>query len=263
MALNFNKLAGKHVLLIGGSTGLGRGAAEGALVAGAKVTIASSTRSKLDTAEAELKAAVPSGSVKVLLVDLLAPNVEQTLEILRQEAINAHGPINHIVYTASDAFPVSELQTSTPSSLPRPPICAPWSRSSSPSASLLVAGLPKNRFSSITFTGGNISMKPTPGFLLPAYIGAGMEGATRALALELAPIRVNIVAPGFVETGLWGEAREKLGRAQDGMVLTQKAGQVEDVVEAYLYLMRDGNATGQVIRSESGSTLLSRESGGR
>lgn len=83
------------------------------------------------------------------------------------------------------------------------------------------------------------------------------------MALELAPIRVNIVAPGFVDTRLWGELREKLVAAQDGSVLTGRAGQVEDVVDAYLYLMKDGNATGQVIRTGSGATLLSREAAGR
>ena len=259
----FNKLHGKHVLFIGGSTGLGHAAAQGALTAGALVTIASSSAKKLELAKANLVSAVPTGKVHSVVVDLMATDLDSTLAELRRSAVEVHGPLDHIVYTASDWFPLVKVMDVTQEQF----IQATHLRSVAPLmlAKHIAGGgwLARNRHSSLVLTGGNISLKPTPGFLLPAYIGAGMEGAVRALALELAPIRVNIVAPGFVDTGLWGNMREKLSRAQDAMVLTGRAGQAEDVAEAYLYLLRDANVTGQVIRSESGATLLSREAGGR
>ena len=261
--MNFRKLKGKHILFIGGSTGLGLAAAQGALFDGAVVTIASSSADKLGAAVKFLTTELPQARVHSVVVDLMRSDVDVALQELRVAATSVNGPIQNIVFTAGDWFPRAPLAELTIEQFQQ----ATHIRSIVPIilAKSIAQGnwLVRDRSSSVTFTGGNIGLKPTPGFLLPAYIGAGMEGAVRVMALELAPIRVNIVAPGFVDTGLWGEMREKLVVMQNNTVLTGKAGQAEDVAEAYMYLMRDGNATGQVIRSESGATLLSRESGGR
>ena len=263
MALNFNKLQGKHVLVFGGSTGLGKGAAEGALAAGASVTLVSSSQAKLDASMAGLRKAVPAAKVKSVEANLLNQEIDEILETVRTSATEHFGPIHHIVFTASDWFPLVPVKELTPELFvksTRLRVVVPLIL-----AKQIASGgwLERDRASSLTLTGGNASNKPTPGFLLPALIGSGLEGMVRALALELAPIRVNIVAPGFVDTGLWGAAREALAARQDAMVLTGKAGQVEDVAEAYVYLMKDGYTTGQAIRTEGGSTLLSREAGGR
>ncbi|KAF2164785.1 hypothetical protein M409DRAFT_56165 [Zasmidium cellare ATCC 36951] len=258
-----NKLTGKHILFIGGSTGLGLAAAREALSSGTKVTLASSSQDKLNRALKDLSSDNPEGQTHSLVIDLLRPDIEHALNELRTAAMEVHGPINHIVYTAGDWFPHVPLTDITENNFVQ------GARLRALVPMLLAkqvaqgAWLPRSRSSSLTFTGGNISQKPTPGFLLPAFIGAGMEGAVRAMALELAPIRVNIVAPGFVDTELWGEMRGLLAERQEGRVLTGKAGQAEDVAEAYLYLVKDGNITGQVIRSEGGAMLLSQESRGR
>jgi len=56
---------------------------------------------------------------------------------------------------------------------------------------------------SIVFTSGLAGLRPHVGWSLGASICAAMEGLTRALAVELAPIRVNIVSPGVVKSPLW------------------------------------------------------------
>jgi NAD(P)-dependent dehydrogenase (short-subunit alcohol dehydrogenase family) len=83
---------------------------------------------------------------------------------------------------------------------------------------------------------------------------------TRALAVELAPIRVNTVPPGVVKTPLWQampEAdREALYRQMEQSLLVGHVGEPEEIAEAYLYLMRQTYGTGQVIVVDGGGMLV-------
>ena len=76
-----------------------------------------------------------------------------------------------------------------------------------------------------------------------------MEGLTRALAIELAPIRVNIVS--VVKTPLWASIeeadREALYRQTAERLPVGHVGEAAEIAEAYLYLMRQSYATGQVL----------------
>ncbi len=87
-----------------------------------------------------------------------------------------------------------------------------------------------------------------------------MEGLTRALAVELAPIRVNIVSPGVVRSPLWGNMaeadREALYRQMGERLLVGHVGEVEEVAEAYLYLMRQTYGTGHVLAVSGGGALV-------
>jgi NAD(P)-dependent dehydrogenase (short-subunit alcohol dehydrogenase family) len=87
-----------------------------------------------------------------------------------------------------------------------------------------------------------------------------MEGLTRALAVELAPLRVNIVSPGVVKTPLWGNMAEAdraaLYRQMGDKLLVGHAGEPEEIAEAYLYLMRQTYGTGQVIVVDGGGALV-------
>ena len=87
-----------------------------------------------------------------------------------------------------------------------------------------------------------------------------MEGLTRALAVELAPIRVNIVSPGVVRTPLWAgmpEAdREALYRQMAETLPVGHVGEAAEIAEAYLYLMRQGYGTGQVVTVDGGAVLV-------
>jgi NAD(P)-dependent dehydrogenase (short-subunit alcohol dehydrogenase family) len=87
-----------------------------------------------------------------------------------------------------------------------------------------------------------------------------MEGLTRALAVELAPIRVNIVSPGVVKTSLWSNMteaeRNALYRETAERLPVGHVGEVEEIAEAYLYLMRQGYSTGQVLVVDGGAVLV-------
>ncbi|KAL5040797.1 hypothetical protein BDW71DRAFT_213864 [Aspergillus fruticulosus] len=108
--------------------------------------------------------------------------------------------------------------------------------------------------SSLIFTTGAIVDKPMPNWSLINEFMTGLVGATRNLALDLKPLRVNIVSPGAVATPLWGEQGVPEGVADN--TLTGKVGTVDEVAEAYIYLMKDSNATGACVRTNSGSVLM-------
>jgi NAD(P)-dependent dehydrogenase (short-subunit alcohol dehydrogenase family) len=111
--------------------------------------------------------------------------------------------------------------------------------------------------SSLIFTSGQIAEKPMAGWSLPAALGSGLFGMTRSLALDLAPMRVNCVAPGSTITELWGpkEMREKRAEDMKARMLLGKVGSPEEVAEAYVYLMRNWNSTGTVVSTNGGSLL--------
>ena len=103
-------------------------------------------------------------------------------------------------------------------------------------------------------------MRPHPGWSLGASICAAMERSTRALAVELAPIRVNIVAPVWARNPSWTNLtqtdREALYRQTAEKLPVGHVGEVEEIAEAYLYLMRQTYCTGEVVRVDGGGALM-------
>jgi NAD(P)-dependent dehydrogenase (short-subunit alcohol dehydrogenase family) len=112
---------------------------------------------------------------------------------------------------------------------------------------------------SLTLTNGMIAHKPSKGSAIATSMAGAIEHLTRALAVELAPIRVNCVCPGLIRTGVWDsipqEKREEELARMTKRQLIPRAGQPDEAAEAYLYFMRAGYTTGQVLYVEGGSAL--------
>jgi NAD(P)-dependent dehydrogenase (short-subunit alcohol dehydrogenase family) len=93
-----------------------------------------------------------------------------------------------------------------------------------------------------------------------ASICGAMEALTRALAMELAPIRVNAVCPGVVNTELWSDMpesdRQVMYRDIGRKLPVGRVGEADDLAQAYIYLMREGYSTGQVIVVDGGAVLV-------
>jgi NAD(P)-dependent dehydrogenase (short-subunit alcohol dehydrogenase family) len=92
-----------------------------------------------------------------------------------------------------------------------------------------------------------------------ASITGAIEALTRALAIELAPIRVNLVCAGWVKTELW-DSMPEAERHQMFDQIAQKlpagrVGEATDIAQAYLYLMREKFSTGAVIVVDGGGVL--------
>jgi NAD(P)-dependent dehydrogenase (short-subunit alcohol dehydrogenase family) len=113
---------------------------------------------------------------------------------------------------------------------------------------------------SITLTNGTIAHRPRKGAALSTAMAGSIEHLTQALAVDLAPVRVNVVCPALILTNVWDsipeEVRpERLRRMTERQPLP-RPGQPTEVAEAYLYSMKAGYTTGQVLKVDGGATLI-------
>lgn len=257
-----SKLANSRVLVIGGSSGIGYGVAEALIeYSAAYVAISSSNPSRVDKAISQLKSAYPDSKTKLQGVacnlgdqSKLESNIKNLFS-----SLDLNGDkLDHIVYTAGDALaakPISEVDLGFA-------IQAGMVRFFGP---LIVAKhapqyLKPGPESSITLTTGSVSEKPIPDWSVVGSFATGLHGMTRGLALDLKPIRVNLISPGAVETELWDglsqEQKEGLFEGVRKGTTTGKVGRVVDVVEGYLGLMKDGNASGTCWRTDGGHLVM-------
>lgn len=95
MASKYQKLHNKHVLVIGGTSGLGFGVAEASLASGAHVTVSSSNQSRVDSTVQNLKSSFPQATVAGHVCDLSKPTCEKDIEALFEKV----GKVDHIVFT--------------------------------------------------------------------------------------------------------------------------------------------------------------------
>ena len=229
------KLLGQRVLIFGGSSGLGYAAAEAAIEDGAIVIITSSQQARVQSAIERIGASYPSAQSKITGYgcDLSGRDLEQNVVALFEQI----GEVDHIVFSAGDDLLMDSIHDISYDRV----ILAGQIRFIAP---LFVAKIGAKHLSdgpksSITLTAGVLVEKPRFGWTVPASYAAGMLGMHRGLAKDLAPIRVNLVSPGAIETEMWKwdgkpkreveDMRKKLG--QEG--LTGRLGSPEDVAVSY------------------------------
>ncbi len=180
--------------------------------------------------------------------------LEQTLTELFEKI----GKLDHVIYTAGDPLAMMKIDSIDIDKV----LKAGTVRFFGPLilskiAPRYLSGGPK---SSITLTTGSVSEKPRPDWAVINGFATGLQGLTRGLALDLKPIRVNLVSPGAVDTELWShmteQQKEDLKKRIVNSVPTGRFGRVEDVAESYLYLLKDENVTGSMISTNSGALLV-------
>src|SRR5471032_2317791 len=226
-------LHGQRVIVMGGSSGIGLAVAHAALRSGADVTVVSSQLAR----------------------------IEKALEYLASEAaieryFRTSGRFDHLVYTAGDSLRLLPLAEADLGDVRSAFNLRYWGAlaAAKHSASRLRDG------GSITLTSGIASRRPRAGWVFGASVCGAVEALTRALAVELAPLRVNAVAPGLVATELWREMPEPARRAmyqQAGDALpVGRVGSAGDIAAAYLFLMSSGFATGQTHVVDGGAVLV-------
>jgi NAD(P)-dependent dehydrogenase (short-subunit alcohol dehydrogenase family) len=114
---------------------------------------------------------------------------------------------------------------------------------------------------SMIFTSGiNKDRPPVPGGSVVSAIAGSFGYFAHALALELAPTRVNVVSPGWVDTPMWDEI---VGAAKSGFFAdmaprlpARKIATPADVARAYVYLMESEITTGETIHIDGGQRLI-------
>jgi NAD(P)-dependent dehydrogenase (short-subunit alcohol dehydrogenase family) len=166
------------------------------------------------------------------------------------------GAFDHLVYTAGDALLLGDFASLSIADAKRAFDVRYWGAVTA----VKYAAPHIAQGGSIVLTTGIASARPFKGWVVPASILGAMEALTRALAVELAPIRVNVVSPGVVKTAMWDqlpqEDREGLYRDVGAKLLTGRVGEADEVAETYLYLMRQTFSTGQVVTVDGGGVLV-------
>lgn len=177
-------LHGSSILVIGGSSGIGFGVARAAHEAGASVTIASRSNDKVTAAREKLGANVGGAT--------LDTGDAQAMEAF----FSAHPAFDHVFCSAASTkvaavrdLPLEVAYRSFDSKF--------WG------AYRVARACRINDSGSLTFTSGFLSVRPKAGAAIQGAINAGLEGLTRGLALEFAPVRVNCVSPGLVMTEMY------------------------------------------------------------
>ncbi|HVZ68614.1 MAG TPA: SDR family oxidoreductase [Rhizomicrobium sp.] len=232
-------LKNKRVLVVGGSSGIGEGAAKMAAEHGAKVTIASRTEAKLKEAAQRIGRGCEYATI-------------DTREDSFVEAFFAKaGAFDHVVMSAAQVtikpvreFTVPEAQASMNSKF--------WG------AYRVARSAQINDGGSLTLVSGAAAVRATKGRALQTAINAAVEALTKGLALEFAPVRVNTVSPGIVETPIWGnldEARIAQIKQMASRTPTGRVGQPQDIAQQILVCMTNPFMTGSIVYIDGGYLL--------
>ncbi|KAK7191812.1 NAD(P)-binding protein [Paraphaeosphaeria sporulosa] len=257
-----NRLQNARVLVFGGTSGIGYGVASMALSNGAIVTISGSAQPKADAKAAELQSLYPSASVRGVALDLSdTANLEANLKALFEKVTNGgEQKLDHIVHCAGDALFLPKIhEVSADNALQG--FNVRW-LTSVLIGKLLATGTYMNAAtsSSFTLTGGTNTTKPMEGWSIGASWGGASEGLMRGLAVDLKPIRVNLMAPGAIDTPLFQKFVDNVGREKEAEIkkaytLLQTWGDVRDIAEGYGWFMRDHYVTGTIASSDGGRLL--------
>jgi len=238
-------LRGQRVVVVGGTSGMGLGAVRAAADAGAHVIAAgrrpAAARDIVQPAEGRLEHAV----------------VDVTDEASVRAMFDAIGEVDHLFVTAAPppgswgAFldqDVAAAQTYMNGKFFGSWACARY-------------GAPRmHPGGSITFLTGATAVRPRPGSSIVTAAFTAVEALSRALAVELGPLRVNTIRPGLVDSDMWNflddAARAQLHQKVREKFPVRRVGTIEDIGHAAVFLMTNPYVTGTVLEVTGGEQLV-------
>jgi NAD(P)-dependent dehydrogenase (short-subunit alcohol dehydrogenase family) len=227
------------VVIVGASSGIGLAAAQQASALGAHVIMLSRSLDKLNLAAQSVKGA------KVIAVDMLD-------EKAMHQVFSEIGSMHHLLLTAvadenKRRNPVAQITSEQ------------FERSMDKLRGFFHAvksAAPyMNTSGSITLTSGASALKPPKqGMAILAAINASIIAFGHALTLEMAPIRVNTITPGVVDTPVWrDEDRLRIKAwAESEDLPAQRFGQAGDIADAAMFLMTNPYMTGHNLVIDGG-----------
>jgi NAD(P)-dependent dehydrogenase (short-subunit alcohol dehydrogenase family) len=232
-------LAGKKVVVVGGSSGIGLATAEMAKREGAEIIVASRNVEKLDKVAERLNAiAIPADVTS-----------DDSVTKLFQRC----GPVDHVVVTAA------QLRTGPFKTVAMEDVRGTmegkfWGAWRVAKAAEIRAG------GSLTLVSGFLSVRPRPNSAIVSAANGALESLSRALALELAPVRVNCISPGIVDTPIRAampeEARRDMLAKAAAALPAGRVGAAEDIARQILSFMANGFATGSTVYIDGGALVI-------
>lgn len=237
-------MKGREVLITGGSSGIGLAAAKLFSAEGARVTITGRDESKLRDASAVVGPGTRTAVLDVTDADAVErffSGCDAVDDIVACASAVVFGPVREMPLEAYRALVDSKQQGQFLTSKYGAPMV--------------------RKGGSITLFSGVVSQKPMPGGAAYASVGAATEALARILALELAPVRVNTVVPGIIDTPAWDAlmpADAKAGFFADvaGKLPVGRIGRPEDVADAVAFLVRNEFITGTTVIVDGGHRLI-------
>jgi NAD(P)-dependent dehydrogenase (short-subunit alcohol dehydrogenase family) len=231
-------LEGKKVVVVGGSSGIGLSTAELAKREGAEVIIASRNADRLNSVAAKLGA-------KAIPADVTS---DESVENL----FRACGPVDHVVVTAAQlrSGPFKTVPMEDVRSTMEGKFWGAWRVARS--AEIRAGG-------SLTLVSGFLSVRPRPNSAIVGAANGAIESLARSLALELAPVRVNAVSPGIIDTPIRAAmpeaARRDMLAKTAASLPVGRVGVGDDIARQILAFMTIGFATGSIVYIDGGALI--------
>ena len=237
------ELLGQTVVVIGGSRGIGLETARQARAAGAEVIVTGRDPERLRAAADEL------GAQDSAAFDATDP------EALAAFLAKLPNPVDHIFVSAGGPYyaPLPEMDFGRARQLLDEHLFLP----------LQIARDARVRpGGSLTLISGTGSRRPLVGLSLMSTLSVGSPAFVKTLALEIAPTRVNLIAPGFVDTPLSAELvgdgiDERRQELRDTLPIGRVVG-ADDVASLALHLMTNTALTGATFDIDGGQSLVGR-----
>jgi NAD(P)-dependent dehydrogenase (short-subunit alcohol dehydrogenase family) len=234
-------LKDQTVVILGGSSGIGLATARAALAEGARVTITGRSRERLDAARAAIET-----DVRTVALDV-------TDEPGTRALFGSFDHVDHVFITAGVVAFDRKLATET--AVLRNAIETRFL------GALLAAKYAAARMGaggSITFMSGTAALRPLPGASVATASCGAVEAFARSLALDLAPIRVNTIQPGLVDTpflDVLGDQRDAIIAEYSRRLPVRRPGRPEEIADAVLFLMKNNFVTGITLTIDGGGLL--------
>ena len=228
----------KKIIVVGGSSGIGYATAAMAKAQGGDVAIASRPGQRLENAAKSL-------GVKAIAADVTS---DEAVENLFRQC----GAVDHVVMTAAQlrTGPIKTLPIADARATMEGKFWGAWRVARS--AEIKPGG-------SLTVVSGFLSIRPRVGSAIVGAANGALESLVRCLALELAPVRVNAVSPGFIDTPIRAampeEARIAMLEKIAAALPVKRIGLAEDIAQQVLSLMANTFATGSVVFLDGGGSI--------
>jgi NAD(P)-dependent dehydrogenase (short-subunit alcohol dehydrogenase family) len=231
-------LAGKKVVVVGGSSGIGLSTAELAMREGAEVIIAARNADRL-------KAVADNLGAKAIPADVTSD--ESVANLFR-----SCGLVDHVVVTAAQlrSGPFKTVAMEDVRATMEGKFWGAWRVARS--AEIRPGG-------SLTLVSGYLSIRPRPNSAIVGAANGAIESLARSLALELAPVRVNAVSPGIIDTPIRAAmpeaARRDMLAKTAASLPVGRVGVGEDIARQILAFMTIGFATGSIVYIDGGALI--------